>query len=142
MLETNKLSKDHYQLLQISQLSRLLSKQIIAFQTTEEIIMVNTADILYCSSAINYTHIWLLNNQKLVISKTLGDVEKQLAVPLFFRIHQSYLINVLWLKSFKKGKGGSVVMIDDTKLEVASRKREAFIKHITQLDRLKQELGE
>jgi two-component system LytT family response regulator len=134
MLETNKLPSSQYQQLQITQLSRLLSRQVITIQTAEEIRLVNTAEIIYCSSAINYTHIWLLDKQKLVISKTLGDIEKQLTPPLFFRIHQSYLINILWLKLFKKGKGGSVIMVDDTKLEVASRKREAFIKHITRLE--------
>ncbi len=135
MMEANKLMGNQYQHLQIIQLGRLLSKQIIALQTTEEIVLVNTTDIIYCASAINYTHIWLFNKQKLVISKTLGDIEKQLTHPMFFRIHQSYLINILWLKLFKRGRGGSVIMMDDTILEVSSRKREAFIKHIMHLDR-------
>ena len=131
MLETNKLLTNQYQDLLIAHLSRLLSKQIITLQTTEEIILVNTADIIYCSSAINYTIIWLIEKKKIVIAKTLGDIEQQLKEYNFFRIHQSYLINLLWLKQFKKAKGGYAIMIDDTKLEVSSRKREAFLKFLT-----------
>lgn len=134
MLETNKLLTNQYLL--IAHLSKLLSKQIITLQTTEEIILVNTADIIYCSSAINYTTIWLIEKKKIVIAKTLGDIEKQLKEYNFFRIHQSYLINLLWLKQFKKANGGYAVMIDDTKLEVSSRKREAFLKYITRYTKL------
>lgn len=134
MQEANKLLNYQYQQLQITQLSRLLSKQMITLQTTEEIVLVNTIDIIYCTSAINYTHIWLFDKQKLVISKTLGEIEKQLPPSIFFRIHQSYLINLLWLKSFRKGKGGSAIMMDNTKLDVSSRKRESFIQRLTQLE--------
>ncbi|WP_084799933.1 LytTR family transcriptional regulator DNA-binding domain-containing protein [Sediminibacterium salmoneum] len=67
----------------------------------------------------------------MVIAKTLGDIEQQLKEYSFFRIHQSYLINLLWLKQFKKAKGGYAIMIDDTKLEVSSRKKEAFLKFLT-----------
>jgi two-component system, LytTR family, response regulator len=127
----NKLESNEHLL----QLSRLLSKKLIPIHTADEIIMVNTNDIIYCSSEINYTHIWLINKHKLVVSKTLGDIEKLIANQLFYRIHQSYLINILWMKQYKKAKGGSVIMIDDTKLEVASRKREAFVKHLMAINK-------
>jgi two-component system, LytTR family, response regulator len=118
---------------ELEHITKLFAKKFIAVQTTEEIVLININDIIYCSSHSNYTHLWLLNNKKVVITKTLGAIEKQINSTLFFRIHQSYLINVLWLSVYKKGKGGNAIMIDNTILEVSSRKREAFIKYLSQL---------
>jgi two-component system LytT family response regulator len=112
-------------------LNRLVSNKTLALQTTEEVVLIHITDIIYCTSNINYTTIWLIENQKVVVAKTLGDIEKQINESSFFRIHQSCLINVLWLKQFKKGKGGYAIMIDNTKLDVSSRKKEAFLKFLT-----------
>lgn len=130
-MELNKLSDPPYIKLRLMQLCRLISNDTIVIQSKEEVTLIHTADIIYCSGAINYTHIWLLNNQKIVVPKTLGEIEKQIENSSFFRIHQSFLINCLWLQHYKKGKGGYVTMIDGTKLDVSARKKEAFIQFIS-----------
>ena len=44
-----------------------------------------------------------------------------------FRIHKSHMVNIKKLKYFDKADGGFVVMSDDTRVPVASIKREAVI---------------
>lgn len=120
----------HLLLQKINQLAQIQSAQSIAIQTVEEIIIINRHDIVYCSSDVNYTNIWLLNKQKLVISKNLGTVEQLINSPFFYRIHQSYLINILWLKTVKKIKGSAVLLENNVQLTISGRKKQAFIRHL------------
>ncbi|GAB3419240.1 LytR/AlgR family response regulator transcription factor [Niabella aquatica] len=49
-------------------------------------------DILYIEAAGNYLHLFLKNNQKLLTRCTISDIEMQLPVHLFTRIHRSYIV--------------------------------------------------
>jgi two-component system LytT family response regulator len=87
--------------------------------------ILNTADILYCKADDNYTEIYLNNNKKKLVSKTLKYFEDALTDSGFARIHKSYLVNVGEVIKYKKGKGGSVVLRNGKEVIVsASRKAE------------------
>ena len=51
----------------------------------------------------------------------------------FFRVHNSHLINLVFIKSYNKGKGGSVKLVDGTEIEVSSRRKDDFIKRLSGL---------
>ncbi|HET7119332.1 MAG TPA: response regulator transcription factor [Hanamia sp.] len=89
-------------------------------------------DIIRCESHINYTTIFLKENKKLLVAKTLKEFEEMLAEYHFFRIHNSHLINLSSVKSYHKGKGGSVTLSDGTEIEVSTRRKDDFIKHLSQ----------
>lgn len=87
--------------------------------------VLNTADILYCKADDNYTEIYLNNNKKKVVSKTLKYFEEALNDSSFARVHKSYLVNVNEVVKYQKGKGGSVVLSNGKEIMVsASRKSE------------------
>lgn len=87
--------------------------------------ILNTADILYCKADDNYTEIYLNNNKKKLVSKTLKYFEDALTDSGFARIHKSYLVNVGEVIKYKRGKGGSVVLRNGKEVIVsASRKAE------------------
>ena len=46
----------------------------------------------------------------------------------FFRIHESHLINLSYLKKYIKGDGGQVVLTDGAVLDVARRRKDDFLK--------------
>ena len=48
----------------------------------------------------------------------------------FFRIHESHLINLTYLKKYIKGDGGQVVLTDGSVLDVARRRKDDFLKTI------------
>ena len=85
---------------------------------------VAVANIHYCQSENNYTYFHLDNNQKLLISKTLKEVEKTLHSFGFIRIHQSFLINPSFLKKYHRKDGGHVYMQNGEKLPVSQQKKE------------------
>jgi two-component system LytT family response regulator len=99
----------------------------IALPTLEGIDFVKIKEIVHCESDNNYTNIFLANGQKIVVSKTLKEYDEMLSPFNFFRIHKSSLINLSFLKKYRKGDGGTVVMEDGVELEVSRRRKEDFL---------------
>ena len=68
----------------------------------EEIRFIAFGDILYCKSSGNYTTIFTREQKPFLCSKTLKDIEANLPQDYFYRIHQSYLINLQCITALKK----------------------------------------
>lgn len=88
---------------------------------------VNIRDILYCTAESNYTHVMMNDGKKYTFSKTLKDIEQLLAHLDFFRIHQTYLINMRHLQRYLRDDGGYVVMSDGFRIPIAKRRKEEFM---------------
>lgn len=88
-------------------------------------------DIVRCQADINYTHIFTVDGKKYTASKTLKHFEKLLEGQHFFRIHNSHLINLHYVTSYHKD--GYAILKDGLKLEVSTRRKEAFIKECGKL---------
>ncbi|MBO9563685.1 MAG: response regulator transcription factor [Niastella sp.] len=96
-------------------------------------IILKVDEIIRCESDINYTTIFLKDKQKIVVAKTLKEFDEMLTDYNFFRVHNSHLVNLACIKSYNKGKGGSVVMSDNTELEVSTRRKDDFLKRLLTL---------
>ncbi len=101
----------------------------IALPTLEGLVFLNVQDILYCEAASNYTQIFTAQ-EKYTVSKTLKEYDELLSDHNFFRIHNSYLININSIKKYVKGDGGYVVLNNNISLDVSKRKKEAFLNRI------------
>jgi len=88
---------------------------------------ITIKDIIYCKADRNYTNIKLINNEEKTISKTIKEFEKQLSEHHFIRIHQSFLINFNHVSSYRKSRGGSVIMSNNDELSVSAAKKESFL---------------
>ena len=113
----------------ISMLEELLQKNQkvfdkIAWPTSEGFEFISSKEIVRCESESNYTHIYLLNGQQLLVSKTLGVVEETIGSNSFLRVHKSHLINLNFIKRFVRADGGYIIMQDESSVPVARRKRE------------------
>jgi two-component system LytT family response regulator len=105
----------------------------ISIPTVQGLTFLRINDIIRCEADGNYTTFYLQDKQKLKVSKTLKEYEDLLADCNFYRVHHSHLINLSHIKSYQKGKGGSVSMADDSEIEVSSRKKDDFLKKISRL---------
>lgn len=85
--------------------------------------VIDTSDILYCKADDNYTEIYLNNNKKKLVSKTLKYFEDALMNASFARVHKSYLVNVNEIIKYQKGKGGSVVLSNGKEIMVSASKK-------------------
>ena len=99
----------------------------IPLSTSNGLLFVKLADILYCESSGNYTNFYLAADKKIMVSRQLGEYEKLLPETSFTRIHDKYIINLSFIKEYIKGSGGDVVLENGKELPVASRRKEEFL---------------
>lgn len=109
-------------------LSNLYNKEKkICVSVSSGIVVLNVDDIIRCEAEINYTTIFLKDRNKITVARTLKDFEELLSEYNFFRVHNSHLVNLGYLRSYNKGKGGSVVLTDGKEIAVSTRRKEEFI---------------
>ncbi|MCF6296134.1 MAG: LytTR family DNA-binding domain-containing protein [Flavobacteriaceae bacterium] len=103
-------------------------KAKISLPLSGKIIFVNAEDILYCKSDGNYTEIFFKTHKKEMLSKKLKEVEALIHCGNFFRVHNSYLVNLDYITEFVKSDGQYLVLEDvDTCI---SFKKKCFVRII------------
>jgi two-component system LytT family response regulator len=100
----------------------------IVLKTANNVHIVNLMDIIRCQSDKNYTHFYIIEEESIVVSKTLKEYDEILTGFGFFRVHQSHLINLSHVKRYEKADGGYLVMSDDSVVPVSFRKKEELMK--------------
>lgn len=70
---------------------------------------------------------------KILVSKTIKEYEEMLEELNFFRVHNSHIVNLRYVKNYIKGEGGIVKMEDGSEIDVSRRKKEDFIKALRTL---------
>ena len=104
----------------------------LAVPTMEGLLFIGIQDIIRCESDDKYSKIFLADKKMILASRTLGDFETILQPHGFFRIHKSYLINLVHLKKYLRGEGGQVIMADGATLDVSRRKKEELMELVSQ----------
>jgi two-component system, LytTR family, response regulator len=102
----------------------------IAINTAEGIEFIEIKTILRIESSSNYSKLFLLNGKNILVTKLLKDFEDMLVPYHFYRIHNSHLINLKYIKKYLRGDGGQVIMQNDEIIDVSRRKKEEFLKMI------------
>jgi two-component system LytT family response regulator len=99
----------------------------ITLSTQDGLVILHVDEILYCEASGTYTLFYLKNKEKIIVSKTLKEYEELLKEHYFFRLHNSYLVNLNEVKKYIKGDGGSVIMSNGDEVFVSKRKKEEFL---------------
>lgn len=91
--------------------------------------ITNINDLIYCESDNNYTKFHLSDGEMILVSKTLKSFESQLPNTHFFRIHQSFLVNLSFVVSFDR-KESELMLSNGLLLPVAQRRKAELIKKL------------
>ncbi len=105
-------------------------KLVVASSKGYEYIPVET--IVRLESERSYARIFLLNGRVLMVSKCLNDYQNMLDSEMFFRVHNSHLINLNHVVMYVKTDGGYVEMIDKSQIPVSRSKKDIFIQVMQQ----------
>ena len=105
-------------------------RQRVAFAGREGYEFVEIENIIYANAEGAYTHVFLKDNRKLIISKTLSDIEEMLPAEMFQRIHHSTLVNLSHVTHFLKTDGGYVILDNGDKLVVSKSKRDSVLERL------------
>lgn len=106
------------------------SNQRIAFPGRDGFEFVEAGKIIYAQAEGSYTHVFLNDKRKLVISKTLSDIEEMLPQDLFHRIHHSTLVNLSHVTHLFKSDGGYIVLENGEKLAVSKSKKDSLMERL------------
>jgi two-component system, LytTR family, response regulator len=108
---------------------KAISKQDkkIILKTIDQIHMLDMKNIVSLESDSCYTTIHTTDGEHIMVAKTLKEYEELLTGCGFYRVHKSHLINLAHIKRFEKQDGGFIVLTNDQKIPVASRKREEML---------------
>lgn len=107
-----------------------LSQQKMAVPTLTGLIFVAIRDIMRFEAKGSYTTIYLNNGEQIMATRNIKEYEDLLPAVIFCRIHNSHIINLHKIQKYHKGRGGYVIMEDGSSIEVASRRREEFLRRL------------
>ena len=131
-----KIKKFNYRALNVSKIEEVLTNFNGKFDTKRitinadgKLIFLDIDSILYVESDGNYSTIHLEDRQNIVITKKLKEVDAILPEHYFFRIHNSYIINLTKIKEFIKSEG-YVVMTSNHKIPVARQRKSDFLEKL------------
>jgi len=99
----------------------------LAIPTMEGLILIDPANIIYLKSDGPYSHFYFADGKHLLTSKTLKEAEESLPQQQFFRIHNSYLVNMQYVQKYLRGEGGEVVLSNGTQLPVSRHRKAEFL---------------
>ncbi|MEJ5146587.1 LytR/AlgR family response regulator transcription factor [Sphingobacterium sp. MYb388] len=91
----------------------------IALPMQSEIRYVSLSEIIRCEADNTYTHFFLSNGEKILVSKSLKEYSDLLRPNGFLRTHQSHLVNPKYVKSWLKEDGGILLLISGDKIPIS-----------------------
>lgn len=103
-------------------------KKRIIIKTVNTVYAIYEDDILYCKSDGNYTTLYTQQFEKIVASKPIKKILEVLSEDVFIRCHQSYIVNKKYVSKYNKN--GVLVLIQDIKVPVSSRRQDYVLKKI------------
>ncbi|WP_196891356.1 LytR/AlgR family response regulator transcription factor [Aureivirga marina] len=95
-----------------------------------KVYLLEKNDVVMLKSDKSYTTIYVNNGPNILVSKTLKEVEKKFSFSQFFRVHNSYLINLSHVKEYLKGFGGELIMSNGMTASVSRNKKNELFKRL------------
>ncbi len=106
--------------------------QKITLPTGNAFEVVAVKDIVRCEAEGSYTHFYINNSKKFMVSASLKHYEDLLPENDFIRVHHHHLININHVVRFLKQDGGYAIMTDGAQIEVSRRKKDMFLEKLKQ----------
>lgn len=109
--------------------------QLNDYAKTNETIMLSTGngwqlvdvnEIIRLNSDGNYITFHITGHEKFTVIKTMKYYEQKLPSGLFFRVHQSHIINFKHIKKVETSDGYSIFMDDGSCIPLSKEKKDRF----------------
>ena len=99
----------------------------ISLTVSQELLIINTEDIIQVEANNNYSHFYFTNRPKVIVSKTLREYDEMLSGKGFYRVHQSHLINLSHIESVNSSDGDFIMLTNNLRAELSRRKKNEFL---------------
>jgi len=96
--------------------------------TVTQFVPVN--EIVRIESQSNYSIIYFINRPKQTVTRTLKDMEEQLAPYNFIRVHHSHLVNFDHVIGYKNQDSGYIIVYGNEIIEISRRKKQEVMERL------------
>ncbi|MBL7771879.1 MAG: response regulator transcription factor [Chitinophagaceae bacterium] len=104
------------------------SEAPIAIPVGQSIRFIEPHEILYLKAENTYTELFLVDQSKLLVSRTLKNFEEVLSkYPSFFRCHKSYMVNRMYIQDYVRSDGGYLILKNKVEIPISSEKVDEFL---------------
>jgi two-component system LytT family response regulator len=122
-----KLKEKH---LELNKKEEWVKTNFIKIHTSDGTEMIPISDILYLQGINFYTNIVLVNKREIISTRHLKEYEDQLKSFRFYRVHNSFIINVNLMTRMNLKDVNEVILINDIAIKVSRRRKDEFIKFL------------
>jgi two-component system LytT family response regulator len=95
--------------------------------------VVEIKDMIRLEADNNYTKVFTIENKMFFVSKPLKAFEDNLKDQVFFRVHRSYIINLLHVREYLREDGGIIVMSDGARIHLPKTRQLEFMEAVKKL---------
>ena len=103
----------------------------LAIPTSDGMEYLNPKDIVRIEADRSYSWFYLTGGRKILVSKNLKEFQDLLSDRHFFRPHNSYLINLKYVKKYVRKEGGYILMQDGSEIPVSRNRKDLFLVHMS-----------
>lgn len=89
--------------------------------------LVSVSDIVHIEADSNYSIFYLVNGDKITVSKVLKEYEEILPENQFIRIHKSSIVNLDYLSEYNSKNGLEVILKNGDRIAVSRRRASDFL---------------
>ncbi len=109
------------------------SRNIIELSVKDGIIFVKPEQIIRLEASGSYTTFFLENNVKHLVSKSMKEYEVFLDPGIFFRCHNSHIVNLKKVVKFLHNNGYYAELNNGAIIEIARRNKELFLEKLKKI---------
>lgn len=102
----------------------------ISLSTSEGVHLIDISSIQFVNADGSYCLVHTAQGDRIIVSKSLTDIEQQLNNGDFMRVHASFLVSKLFIRRYLKEDGGIIEMQNGITIPVSRRKKNEFLEWI------------
>jgi len=102
----------------------------LILHSKESIDIIKKSDIQYIKAESNYSKVFAQNNNGLITTKTLMDLEQYLDPNQYMRVHRSYIVNLNYVSKLETTDGIIIKLSNGADIPVSRRKKDEVLKAI------------
>jgi two-component system LytT family response regulator len=103
---------------------------MLSVPTSDGLEFVNIDDIVNIKAEGSYSVLSFQNNRNMMVSKNIGEFQDQLPEEEFCRVHNSYIINLRYIKKIKRKGGLSAEMSKGENIPISRNRKDSFMQRI------------
>lgn len=107
-------------------LQQTVETQQLVLPTIEGFDVINMQDVIRLKGNGNFTNVYTSEQKSYMVCRFLKHFEALLPVN-FIRVHKSHIVNKNYIKSYQKGNGGTLLLVDGAEVEVSATYKEQLL---------------